>query len=198
MLRDEFILFDTLKNINLITFIMCLMVLILGCKGKWAAWMKNTWMSRKSLKVSCFFTFILIVLGIVMSTQTKEIKRVFSRQSQLKHQTMNAENVQGIPDSEAVNNQDKMDVVKAAYESYHATWQEALDGFLAKAQEEIQENETEDETQYDVKDLMNNIWTAVTSTFKGKKEPELANEEIMLFELDEKPDVFDESTQAEE
>jgi hypothetical protein len=45
---------------------------------------------------------------------------------------------------------------------------------------------------------MNNIWTAVTSTFKGKKEPELANEEIMLFELDEKPDVFDESTQAEE
>jgi hypothetical protein len=85
MLRDEFILFDTLKNINLITFIMCLMVLILGCKGKWAAWMKNTWMSRKSLKVSCFFTFILIVLGIVMSTQTKELKRVFSRQSQLKH-----------------------------------------------------------------------------------------------------------------
>lgn len=79
MLRDEFILFDTFKNINLITFFMCLLALILGCKGKFASRMQNSWVSKKSMKCCGGFTLILIVLGICLAFQMKEMKKVLIR-----------------------------------------------------------------------------------------------------------------------
>jgi hypothetical protein len=85
MIRDEFILFDTFKNINLLTFLICLGALVLGCKGKCASWMKNSWMSRKSFKCQGIFTIILIILNIALVFQAHEVKKVLMRNSKGKY-----------------------------------------------------------------------------------------------------------------
>lgn len=79
MTRDTYILYDTFKNISMLTFLICLMTLILGCKGKCAAWMQNSWMSKKSMRCCGIFTILISILGVLLVFQSKEIKRVLMR-----------------------------------------------------------------------------------------------------------------------
>jgi len=79
MNRDTYILYDTFKNISMLTFLICFMTLILGCKGKCAAWMQNSWMSKKSMRCCGIFTILISILGVLLVFQSKEIKRVMKR-----------------------------------------------------------------------------------------------------------------------
>lgn len=76
MLRDEFILFDTFKNVNLIGLVMSMFV---GCLGKgsfWASWMKTSWVTKKNLKFCYLVTLILIILGFGIAQQMRSVKDI--------------------------------------------------------------------------------------------------------------------------
>ena len=67
MHRDEFTLYDTIKTVNMLKLIMCVMIGFMGKKALCAAAWQKAWSTKKSMRRCYKFTAILFVLGFVVA-----------------------------------------------------------------------------------------------------------------------------------
>ena len=69
MLRDEFILYDTFRNVCTVTFVMSIIVLAIGKAGLKSAKMQYSRFTKRMMKCCYIFTAVLVLLGLFCAYQ---------------------------------------------------------------------------------------------------------------------------------
>lgn len=69
MLRDEFVLYDTFRNVSMVAFIMSIIVLAIGKGGLKSARKQYSRHTKRMMKCCYVFTAVLVLLGLFCAYQ---------------------------------------------------------------------------------------------------------------------------------
>lgn len=73
MLRDEFILYDTFRNVSMVTFVMSIIVLAIGKAGLKSSRKQYSRFTKRMMKCCYIFTAVLVLLGLFCAYQMRPV-----------------------------------------------------------------------------------------------------------------------------